>query len=77
MTNNFGTQNPNKFSNYFKYIDGTISAPPDFENTKNLLYVACSRAIKNLRIFYMDDINSFEKGINKIFNEVKIFNVLE
>ncbi len=77
MTNNFGTQNPNKFSNYFKYIDGTISVPSDFENTKNLLYVACSRAIKNLRIYYMDDISSFKNGIEKIFGEVKIFDFLE
>lgn len=76
MTNNFGTQNPNKFSNYFKYIDGTISVPSDFENTKNLLYVACSRAIKNLRIYYMDDASSFKGGIENIFDGIKPFNAI-
>jgi DNA helicase-2/ATP-dependent DNA helicase PcrA len=39
----------------------------DFENTKNLIYVACSRAIKNLRILYLDDISSIQKGIEKVF----------
>ncbi|WP_052242879.1 UvrD-helicase domain-containing protein [Pseudoalteromonas sp. ECSMB14103] len=39
----------------------------DFENTKNLIYVACSRAIKSLRVLYLDDISSIEKGIEQIF----------
>lgn len=66
MENGFG-QNPNKFSNFF----GNPNAGD--ENTKNLLYVACSRAKKNLRIFYLNDVTNFKIGIQNIFNEVKIF----
>lgn len=59
MENRFGQ--PNKFSNFF--------SNPNYgdENTKNLLYVACSRARKKLRIFYLDDITSFRSGIESIF----------
>jgi ATP-dependent DNA helicase UvrD/PcrA len=42
----------------------------DFENSKNLLYVACSRAIKNLRILYIDDIADIRTGIESIFGEI-------
>lgn len=42
----------------------------DFESTKNLLYVACSRAIKNLRILYIDDIEDIRSGIESIFDEI-------
>lgn len=40
-------------------------------NTKNLLYVACSRAIKNLRVLYLDDISEIKEGIEKIFGPSK------
>jgi DNA helicase-2/ATP-dependent DNA helicase PcrA len=65
MENRFG--HPNKFSNFF--------SNPNFgdENTKNLLYVACSRARKNLRIFYLDDVTSFRNGIESIFGEIEEF----
>lgn len=42
----------------------------DFESIKNLLYVACSRAIKNLRILYIDDIEDIRSGIESIFGEI-------
>ena len=42
----------------------------DFESSKNLLYVACSRAIKNLRILYIDDIADIRNGIESIFGEI-------
>ncbi|WP_196140729.1 UvrD-helicase domain-containing protein [Aliikangiella sp. G2MR2-5] len=42
----------------------------DFESIKNLLYVACSRAIKNLRILYIDDIGDIRSGIESIFGEI-------
>lgn len=66
MENNFRS-NDNKFSNFF------TSEEPINENTKNLLYVACSRAIKNLRIFYLDDITNFRNGVETIFGEIRDF----
>lgn len=66
MENGFG-RNPNKFSNFFSNLNAGD------ENTKNLLYVACSRARKNLRIFYLNDVTNFKIGIQNIFNEVKVF----
>jgi DNA helicase-2/ATP-dependent DNA helicase PcrA len=66
MENGFG-RNANKFSNFF------TNPNAGDENTKNLLYVACSRARKNLRIFYLDDVTSFKAGIENIFDGVKVF----
>ncbi|MCK4796201.1 MAG: ATP-dependent helicase [Spirochaetes bacterium] len=72
MENDFGRRNKNKFSSFFMHRQSG-SAPFDeedllkFNNTKNLLYVSCSRAIKNLRILYLDDISEFKKGIESIF----------
>ena len=40
-------------------------------NTQHLLYVACSRAIKNLRVLYLDDVSEIENGIKTIFGESK------
>ena len=68
MENKFGLER-NKFSSFFTNpINGD-------KNTKNLLYVACSRARKNLKIFYLDDVTTFKDGIENIFSEVKIFNI--
>lgn len=38
-------------------------------NTQNLLYVACSRAIKNLRVLYLDDISEIKNGVESIFGQ--------
>ncbi|MEQ5111569.1 UvrD-helicase domain-containing protein [Providencia vermicola] len=43
----------------------------EFFNTQNLVYVACSRAIKNLAILYLDDISDIKKGLESIFGEVQ------
>ncbi|EPG7577254.1 hypothetical protein M0K77_001633 [Providencia rettgeri] len=43
----------------------------EFFNTQNLVYVACSRAIKNLAILYLDDIKEIEKGLENVFGEVQ------
>ncbi len=67
MENSFA-RNKNKFSGYFSDVSSD-------ENAKNLLYVACSRAIKKLRIFYLDDISSFQDGIKNIFCEILEFNI--
>jgi DNA helicase-2/ATP-dependent DNA helicase PcrA len=38
---------------------------------KSLLYVVCSRAIKNLRVLYLGDIEEIRGGIEAIFGEAK------
>jgi len=74
MENAFG-RNKNYFNNYFLELDNNREVPKEyakeFEQTKNLLYVACSRAIKNLRILYLDDTSNFNAGVEKIFFNVE------
>jgi len=41
-----------------------------FEKIKNLLYVSCSRAIKNLRVLYIDELGNSESGIKEIFKDI-------
>ena len=76
MENRFGSDST-KFSNFFaKYGQELESEEKDkFINTRNLLYVACSRAIKNLRILYLDDVSDFQSGIENIFGEVLEFDI--
>lgn len=81
LEHNFGARNKDKFKNYFKFVQENIEGNSQFIsgsdeeknhiNTKNLLYVACSRAIKNLRVLYLDDISEIVSGINAIFGECK------
>jgi len=74
MQNAFGARECNKFSSFFENypneenLDG--SDLEKYTNTKNLLYVSCSRAIENLRILYLDDVSSFKQGIESIFDTV-------
>ena len=74
MENAFG-KNKNYFNSYFKQLEknGEVAKEyiQNFEGAKNLLYVACSRAIKNLRVLYLDDISEFKDGIEKIFSKVE------
>jgi len=71
MQNSFG-KDKNKFSSYFsKCLDTSELSAEElikFTNTKNLLYVSCSRAINNLRILYLDDISEFRSGVESIFD---------
>ncbi len=73
MENKFGL-NRNKFSSFFKHYSKpdelTGNELEKFNNTKNLMYVSCSRAIHNLRILYLDDISDFNNGIEEIFDEI-------
>ncbi|WP_417549539.1 UvrD-helicase domain-containing protein [Methylophaga sp.] len=81
LEHNFGSKNRDKFKKYFNAIQQNAEERErlfsDFKekekhiNTQNLLYVACSRAIKNLRVLYLDDISEIEKGINAIFGDCK------
>ena len=87
MEHNFGgTGNgKNKFKNYFAHIQCSKEEQEQklqdenykkqLENTQNLIYVACSRAKKNLRILYLDDITTdIEKGLEMLFGEINEFN---
>lgn len=71
MENKFGLVQ-DKFSSYFSN-SVKLSKKDEYINTKNLLYVACSRARKNLRILYLDDISSFRTGIENIFGNIFLF----
>ncbi|ELB1139173.1 ATP-dependent helicase [Vibrio parahaemolyticus] len=80
LEHDFGSRNRNKFKNYFDLLQktgeekDTLLSDQDFKNrhtnTKNLLYVACSRAVKNLKVLYLDDISEIRNGIEHIFGEV-------
>lgn len=86
MEHDFGgiTSGKNKFKNYFSQIQSSHEVKNDkligseykeqFENTQNLIYVACSRAKKNLRVLYLDDISDIRKGIEMLFDDIKEFN---
>jgi DNA helicase-2/ATP-dependent DNA helicase PcrA len=81
LEHSFGIKNKDKFKNYFNVMQqdmeerGRLLSDLKVEekhiNTQNLLYVACSRAIKNLRVLYLDDILEIKNGINTIFGEIK------
>lgn len=81
MENSFGRMKKNKFKNFFE-LRGTskeerevklrdMNDRKEFENTQNLVYVACSRAIKNLAILYLDDISGIKTGLESIFGEIQ------
>ena len=73
MENGFGIDT-RKFSDFFaNFVE--LSKKERYINTKNLLYVACSRAIKNLRILYLDDVSNFKNNIENIFDEVQEFSI--
>ena len=42
-----------------------------FEYAKNLIYVATTRAIKNLKVYYVDDVSSIKSNVEGIFGEMK------
>lgn len=77
MDNNFNRQK-DFFSFYFKNYNNTENLDDKemrkFEKARNLLYVACSRAIKNLRILYLDDISEIEENVTEIFGTPQKFN---
>lgn len=86
MEHDFGgiSSGKNKFKNYFSHIQSSpeeqnqklqdIKYKEQLENTQNLIYVACSRARKNLRVLYLDDISDIRKGIEMLFGDIKEFN---
>lgn len=77
MENAFG-KTRDYFSFFFKNLsDSSLLQGAEkylYEKVKNLLYVSCSRAIKNLRVFYLDEISNFESGIENIFGQIYSYN---
>ncbi|WP_283710429.1 UvrD-helicase domain-containing protein [Pseudoalteromonas prydzensis] len=81
LEHSFGKKNKDKFKNYFNVIQqneeekerllSDHKVEEKHMNTQNLLYVASSRAIKNLRLLYLDDISEIKEGIETIFGETK------
>lgn len=76
MENAFG-RSKNWFNFFFEnYINSEVlegNNKHKFKQIKNLLYVSCSRAIKNLRILYIDDVTTFKDGIEIIFGDIQPF----
>lgn len=72
MENKFGKEP--YFNNYFSSViqDKKIAdkALKNVKAAQNLLYVATSRAIKNLRVYYVDCIEDFKEGVESIFGKV-------
>lgn len=83
MEHHFGTKNRNKFLDYFKSLSSDNTQGNDktldevelskLENTQNLIYVACSRARKNLYILYLDDIGEIKENITHLFGTPQIW----
>ena len=46
-----------------------------FRQLKNLLYVSVTRAIRNLRILYIDDIIDIQNGIESIFGKINKYGI--
>ena len=67
MENSF-SRNPEYFPEFFKSPGST-----EFQERRNLLYVACSRAVCNMKILYLDSIVSFKDDIKPFFGEAKDF----
>ena len=43
----------------------------DIESARNLLYVAVTRAVKNLCIVYFDDLTGIDNSVTEVFKEIK------
>lgn len=59
------------FLNKDKLDDLNSDEKIKYEDVRNLLYVSCSRAIKNLRVLYTDDISTFKGDIENIFGDIQ------
>ena len=78
MKNSFGGNNKDFFSNFFKNYNLELKKQDlkKYNEARNLLYVSVTRAIKNLKIFYTDDVSKFSENIKEIFGDIKKFNNL-
>ena len=55
------------FKEYGKSVDQISSK---YEKGRNILYVAVTRAIKNLRILYIDDLEEIRDSMEKVFGKI-------
>ncbi|MBE5974511.1 MAG: ATP-dependent helicase [Paenibacillaceae bacterium] len=62
------------FENYFmQYGKNLNDMTEKYEIGRNILYVAVTRAIKNLRILYIDELNKIQEKVTSIFGEISAF----
>lgn len=73
MENAFG-RDKNFFNFYFENYKNIYSLNKDEQikllSIRNLLYVSLTRAIKNLRILYIDSVDDFQENLKEIFSEI-------
>lgn len=62
-------KNKRYFRNFFENYNSPIKEK-EYISARNLLYVACSRAIYNLYILYTDDLKGIECTVENIFGEI-------
>ena len=55
------------------YGENEEQASDQYEKGRNILYVAVTRAIKNLRVLYIDDFGEIKDGIEKVFEKAYVF----
>lgn len=61
------------FKEYGEDISQDLPKYEQYERGRNILYVAVTRAIKNLRILYIDDLEEVRHNIEKIFGKAETF----
>ena len=67
-------QDKDLFKHYFMNYEGNEEQDSDkYEKGRNILYVAITRAIKNLRVLYIDDFEEIKDGIEKVFEKEYAF----
>jgi DNA helicase-2/ATP-dependent DNA helicase PcrA len=67
-------QDKDLFELYFKnYGENEEQASDKYEKGRNILYVAVTRAIKNLRVLYIDDFGEIKDGLEKVFKKAYAF----
>ena len=69
----FGRTRKNLFFNFFKFYPNQNENDPGYEEARNILYVAVTRAKKNLAILYRDDVTPFGEAIKLIFGSYEEF----
>ena len=67
-------QDKGLFKNYFmNYEENEEQVSDKYERGRNILYVAVTRAIKNLRVLYIDDFKEVKGGMEKVFKKAYAF----
>lgn len=61
------------FKEYGEDIGQDLPKYEQYERGRNILYVAVTRAIKNLRILYIDDLEEVRHNIEEIFGKAEAF----